>query len=237
RRVEPALGLHQRVEHGHPLLPRDRVLLHALASAGRPAEHPQYHLSIQTTAKRTAPSAMAPAKRTRCHRTGSPKSSRMALTPSSPCRSTSPSRAACTGRRNGFFRWSAITASSRRAADRWRSQAHMPALVSRQPSALAHCRLSTRRSRMSSVRGRRAPAEHGLPLEPLEEEVLHEEADEDHGEQPREDEVGVHLEAVLVRPVPGSAIRYSLPSSRAGLTSSGTPSAPSGSHRVSNHPR
>src|SRR5437867_9796873 len=35
-------------------------------------------------------------------------------------------------------------------------------------------------------------------------------------------------------PAPYWAIRYSLPSSRAGLTSSGTPSGPSGCHRVSN---
>lgn len=46
--------------------------------------------------------------------------------------------------------------------------------------------------------GGHAPAEHGLLLDPLEDEVLHQEADQDHGEEPGEHQVGVQVEAVLV---------------------------------------
>ena len=45
---------------------------------------------------------------------------------------------------------------------------------------------------------RHAPAQHGAALEPAEDEVLDGEPDDDHGEQAREHEIGVHLEAVLV---------------------------------------
>src|SRR5207245_659488 len=51
---------------------------------------------------------------------------------------------ACTPRRNGFARWSATTSRSATAAARWMSHAHMPAFVSRQPSAVVRSRLRTR---------------------------------------------------------------------------------------------
>src|SRR6266508_6126744 len=91
-----------------------------------------------------------------------------------------------------------MTARSPSAAARWRSQAHIPAFVSRQPSAEPRRRLSTFLSRTMSVSRGHAPAQHRAALAPLEPEVLDQEPDQDDGHEAREDEVGVHLEAVLI---------------------------------------
>src|SRR5688572_14121652 len=58
----------------------------------------------------------------------------------------------------------------------------------------------------SSVAGRHAPAEHRPAFEPAKEQVLYQQTDQDHREQPGEDEVGVHLEPVLVDEPPEAAL-------------------------------
>src|SRR6266540_3568894 len=157
--IRPALYLDERVEHGHALTGPHPVLLQALAHAGSPAKDSQYHRQPQKRANAAPPQSRASNKRRRCQRAGNPKSRRMERRPKTPCRSTSPRRAACTVRRNGFLRCRAITARRPTAATRWTSHAHMPALVSRHASAEFIRRLRIFPSRMGP--SRRLPRRSG----------------------------------------------------------------------------
>src|SRR5262249_24532146 len=92
--IEPSLRVDERIQHRHSGFRGHPVFLDAFARPRGPAKHLQYHLSPHTSANRTTPSAIAAAKSRLCQRTGNPKSSRIARTPSNPWSSTSASRTA-----------------------------------------------------------------------------------------------------------------------------------------------